>query len=166
MAARQCPRVVPGGCERHLCLECCSGETRTALPGRLGFSWQMQAWEGCRVGRAQVFPCAVPCGRSQGSSCQGRAAWVELPERALEIPALVGIGLNLQFVFLSVELLLQHPKGQLLGLCGVWELRLKGRVGNLALGRAGHRFWDAEHCWVCAVPAEPLLQPRLVCNPC
>lgn len=71
-----CPGV-PGGCKCHLCLECRSGETRTAFPGRLGFSWQMQTLGGFGVGGAQVFPCAAPCGKSQGSSCQeGLRGWI------------------------------------------------------------------------------------------
>ena len=31
---------------------------------------------------------------------------MDLPSQALEVPALVGIGLNLRFVFLSTELFL------------------------------------------------------------
>lgn len=95
-----CPSVVPGGCECHLCLECRSGETRTAFPEPLGFSWQMQTWEGfLRVGRAQVFSLCCAMWQEPGFILQGRAAWVE-------IPALVGIRLNLRFVFLGVELFL------------------------------------------------------------
>jgi len=102
---------VPAACRRAVL-----GETRTSFsrafgillanaittvpPGR-ALGWWSTAFS------FSCLPYAVWQVPSLGAQpARGRAVWAGLPLRALEMPALVGVSLNLRFVLLSVELCL------------------------------------------------------------